>query len=143
MAELLKNYLDRSFVENLYLQIKKNCGPFDTKKFNRTVLDSTWSDLELKQRIRKIAQLLFDFVPGKYEEKINVLKKTLPHVKGLGALLFPDFVEVHGLKNWKTSIEALKFFTPFISSEFAIRPFIAQDPKTMMPLLLKWSSDKN
>ena len=143
MAELLKNYLDRRFVENLSLQIKKNCGTFDSKKFNRTLLDSSWPHLELKQRIRRIALLLFDFLPGNFEEKIRILKKTIPHVKGLGALLFPDFVEVHGLEYWKTSMDALKFFTPFISSEFAIRPFIVQDPAAMMPLLLKWSSDKN
>jgi len=55
-------------------------------------------------------------------------------------LFFPDFVEVYGLDDWDSSIPALEQFTPFSSSEFAVRPFIVQALDRMMNQMLLWSS---
>ncbi len=143
MAEMLKNHLDHKFVQNLAHQIQAQAPQFDKKSFLQRILDKDWESLELKQRIRKISQDLFKALPGTYENKIEILKRTIPHISGLGKLIFPDFVEVHGMNHWQSSVHALKYFTPFMSSEFAIRPYIAKDPKKMMALLLKWSKDKD
>jgi 3-methyladenine DNA glycosylase AlkC len=52
-------------------------------------------------------------------------------------------VECYGLDNWDISIPALALFTQYSSSEFAIRPFLAKDPKKGMGHMLQWAKDEN
>lgn len=141
MADLLKNYLDASFIKNLASLVAKNDPKFSAKEFTQLVLDRSWTDRELKQRIRHVVECLGKTLSGSYPQQIKTLKKVAPHVRGLGGLLFPDFVEVFGHDDLKTSIPSLKFFTPFSSSEFAIRPFIQNHPQMMMGTLLAWAKD--
>ena len=48
--------------------------------------------------------------------------------QGYTALLYPDFVGQFGLEHVAQSLDALKFFTRFGSSEFAVREFFRRDP---------------
>ena len=41
--------------------------------------------------------------------------------------------------NWQLSIEALERYTPYSSSEFAVRPFIVKDERRMMAQMYAWS----
>lgn len=143
MAELLKNYVSESFVKNLAALVAKNDKSFQTKRFTQMVLDSAWPKRELKARLRHVAECLGKTVSGSYPQQITTLKKVAPHVRGLAGLLFPDFVEVHGMNDLKTSTAALKFFTPYSSAEFAIRPFIQKYPREMMKTLTVWAKDKD
>lgn len=143
MATLLKNQIDQKFIEVLATELNHTVPHFQSVAFKKSLLDKNWSSLELKQRIRKISIHLGKFIPGTYKQQINVLKKVVPKSQGLGTLAFPDFVEVHGLNDWTTSLSALKFFTPYMSSEFAIRPFILKNHTTMMQTLLEWADHPN
>lgn len=152
MASALKNLIDKKFVVSLARNIRNVDPKFKDKEFSTDVLTSDWSALELKQRVRKISSTLNRFLPGDYPHQVATLKKVIREFDGgLGSLLFPDFVEIHSeshIENheeshWDTSIEALKYFTPFISSEFAIRPFIKKDPKKMLAIMQKWSKDSD
>lgn len=58
-------------------------------------------------------------------------------------MVFPDFIEIYGLDHWNISIPALKYFTSFFSSEFAVRKFIVKDKNFMMATMLEWSKDEN
>lgn len=141
----LKNHIDMTFIKNLSADLQKADPKFQSAVFLKSVKKARLDDLELKQRIRLISTLLFDVLPGPYVKKIALLKKVAASRRGLGGLIFPDFVELHGQQpaDFAVSVEALKYFTPFSSSEFAIRPFIEAHPQRMMKTLLSWSKDKS
>ena len=52
-------------------------------------------------------------------------------------------VASYGLDDFKRSMAALKFFTTFGSSEFAIRHFLLQDFGRTLAVLQTWSLDAN
>lgn len=143
MSSVLKDIINEALVETLAQDILSNRSNFNAKNFKNNVLSSQWRTLELKQRIRHVATVLGQHLPGSYEQQIVILKKIAPKYNGLAGLIFPDFVEVHGQKHVETSLEALKFFTQFSSSEFAIRIFIKNHAKKLIQTLLKWSKDSN
>lgn len=141
----LKDLIDMKFVRKLSADLQKADAKFRGDIFVRSVQNARLEDLELKQRIRLVSTLLFEVLPGSYVKKISLLKKVAAARRGLGGLIFPDFVEVHGQtpSDFDVSIEALKHFTPFSSSEFAIRPFIDAQPQKMIKVLQSWAKDKN
>lgn len=139
MASALKNYIDRDFV----VRLSKTIPAGKKTDFIAAVINGEWKDLELKQRIRHVSTQLGKFLPGDYRKQIATLKKAAPEFTGLGGLVFPDFVEVHGTHDLQTSLEALKSFTPHSTSEFAIRPFIQSHPKDTMATIKKWAKDSD
>ena len=60
-------------------------------------------------------------------------------------MYFPDFVEVYGQdeRHLELSIAALERYTPFSSSEFAVRPFIIKQEKRMMQQMAIWATHEN
>lgn len=144
MSELLKDQIDVKFIKNLADKIWKECSSFPKKKFVAQLSkEQDWNNLELKERVRAITISLNRCIDGEYSNKIEILKKIAPKTQGLGALIFPDFVEIYGIAYWSTSIKALKYFTPFFSSEFAVRPFIIKDQSKMLKVMSNWAKDKN
>lgn len=143
MAELLKNYYNPATIAVLVHQILKVYPEFESEKFQNSILGNEWESLELKQRMRKISTQIEAFLPFNYEKQIEILKLVAIHFNGFTAMLFPDFVEVFGLKHFEISIDALTHFTQYSSSEFAVRPFILQYPEKMYQQHLLWSKHKN
>ncbi|MGN4447591.1 DNA alkylation repair protein [Bacillus cereus group sp. MYBK79-1] len=126
---------------NQFIDIVKLKYPtFDSTKFLNLIYDDRWEQKQLKQRIRHISTSLQLTLPVSYSDALEVLAQIAPQCKGVEYLFFPDFVEVYGLDDWTNSIPALERFTPFSSSEFAVRPFIVQDPVRMMDQMLQWAS---
>lgn len=143
MADLLKNFIDTQVVNSLATEISKHDKQFSPSQFKKLILDSSWKSRELKQRIRNISETLGKTLSGNYKKQIKTLEKVAPTCTGLKGLIFPDFVEVHGMDDFDTSLEALKVFTPFSSAEFAIRRFIVADTDKTMKQMVSWSKDKN
>ncbi len=141
--EPLKNVYHESFIQNLAKELSKESSVFDADRFQQLVLKKDWSQLELKARMRRITESMHACLPEDYEQAIEVLCKVAPHFTGLSALVFPDFVEMYGLKHWDVSIKALEFFTLFSTSEFAVRPFLIKNQEKMLAHMLVWSQDKN
>jgi 3-methyladenine DNA glycosylase AlkC len=52
-------------------------------------------------------------------------------------------VEVHGQADPDRSIAALAALTPYLSSEFAVRPFLQQHPERMLQQHLAWAEHAN
>ncbi|WP_041575374.1 DNA alkylation repair protein [Pseudobdellovibrio exovorus] len=138
----LKNYIDMSFLKSLSSDLSSASKKFNGKGFLNSVQPQL-SKLELKERIRLVSTELGRNISAPYPQQIDILKKAAPKHRGLAGLIFPDFVEVYGQEDVTTSLEALKFFTPFSSAEFAIRPFIEKDPVRLMKVLQKWSRDSD
>jgi 3-methyladenine DNA glycosylase AlkC len=141
--EPLKNILNPDFVCMLAAAFRKADPKFDEQRFQKFILDKTWNQKELKQRIRHISTAINDFLPYPYRKQISIILKVAPAFRGLGALVFPDFMEVNGCKDIETSLEALEILTQYSTSEFAIRPLVSAEQEKVMKQVKKWAQHSN
>jgi len=146
MAKLLKDLYNESYIKLLTTNIKKYFESFDEVSFSNTIFNDTWESLELKERMRHISVTLRAYLPDNYISALGILKSTSSHLcldYGLENIIFQDFVEVFGLDEFDSSIDALEHFTKTSSSEFAIRQFILKYPDETMGVMKKWASNEN
>ncbi|MEL6624080.1 MAG: DNA alkylation repair protein [Bacteroidota bacterium] len=144
MAELLKNLYNPDFIQHLADQLRKAKPDFQVQAFQDAVLADPWPTLELKARTQHITDMMHQFLGVSFAEGVDYLGKVAPHFDGYLAMIFPNYVETYGLdEDWEVVIPALEWFTQFSSSEFAVRPFILQDPKRMMAQMEVWSHHEN
>jgi len=140
---LLKDNFNHALVSELAKGLQTAWPEFPAKRFQKRVLDGGWEARELKQRVRHIATCLRETLPDDYRAAIRVLRETSTQVRGWAGMVYPDFVELYGLDDWKTSIAALAHFTATFSSEFGVRPFIVRDPERMLAQMQVWSRNRN
>ncbi|MCA9039225.1 MAG: DNA alkylation repair protein [Planctomycetaceae bacterium] len=146
MAEPLKNYYSRDYINTLSKALKRVETGFDSARFRKRIFSDSWDDKELKARMQHIARTLHHFLPQDYSKAIGILSQVvelLPRDKNSGYLgmYFPEFVSFYGRDDWETSLPALGWFTRFASSEFAVRPFILDDPPRMMTQMHEWAQN--
>ena len=145
MANALKDIYNEDFISKIAQSIKEVYPNFEDKTFTELVFNEQWVEKTLKERMRHITLCLGDTLPKDYLEALGILKQIVNRFpkNNLGCIFFPDFVEVYGLANWDSSIEALALFTQHSTSEFAVRPFIVEDEEKMMAQMLEWSKHPN
>ena len=145
MADALKDMFDRAWVGELGVAVAAVHPPFDADRFASLVVDDAWEARELKQRMRHIAVTLGATLPDDYPAAIGILRAVADALGPIGfkGMVFPDFVEVHGLGAWDVSIAALEHLTQHSSAEYAIRPFLLRDPTRGMAQMLSWASHEN
>lgn len=141
--EPLKNILNADFVCLLAKALKKADRNFDEAGFQYSIIDKNWKQKELKQRIRHISNAMNTFLPYPYRKQLGILLNAAPAFRGLGALVFPDFVEVNGLNDIEASLDALEVLTQYSTGEFAIRPLVMKDEKTVLKRVKQWSKHSN
>ena len=141
MPEPLKAIYTETFLRNFAKKVHDAYSPFDIERFISNVMDDTWDDLKLKSRMRRIAVTLGKYLPKSYEEALNILFAIDESCTGFPYLFFPDFIEVFGLaaEHWELSMKALERFTMRSSSEFAVRPFLLNNPERMMCQMETWA----
>lgn len=139
----LKEYFNKEFISRLADEFFLVHKPFNKNAFVDEIISVEWANLELKERMRFITNKMHDFLPIDYAKQIQVLKQVAPKFSGIQGFVFPDFVQVYGLADFNTSINALEFLTEFSTSEFAVRPFIEKYPTESIKQLLDWSKSKN
>jgi 3-methyladenine DNA glycosylase AlkC len=144
MAEPLKNGYSREYLERLASAIARHHpAKFNRRQFLHSVFDEQWQARELKERLQHIRASLHDHLHLPYTDALAVLMAAAPAFGGYHAILFPDYVESYGLAHWQPSMKALAHFTQYSSSEFAVRPFLVQDPERMLKQMQRWSRDDN
>lgn len=143
MAEALKNNYNRAYLKNLAQCFSKTHPSFSSQKFISDVMDKSWKNLELKERMTQICEKIHNHLPGPYSKNIEILLKVAPPFGGFEGMFFPQYVEFYGMKNYKLSLKALKTLTQYSSSEFAVRPFIIEKTEETMAWMQKLSKDKN
>lgn len=148
MADLFK---DRFHYESLYKlasEIQSVYRRFPADDFIQATMDETWEGLGFKQRVSQISSNLGRYLPADYEAAIRIIDQVIPNYDicfdGF-ALFFPAFVELFGQDkdNWDISMAALARYTPYASSEFAVRSFLIKDEERMMAQMYAWSEDEN
>lgn len=111
----------------------------DHARFLKLTLDSL-AGRSLMQRMNQAAIAAEAALPGSYRDKIAVLRALAPGIEhGFVTVFLPDFVGRFGLGDFDTSLDALRYFTRFGSSEFGIRPFIDRDPARALAVMLSWA----
>jgi 3-methyladenine DNA glycosylase AlkC len=139
LAEELRNIYNETFINELLSEVKKEYSSFDVEKCLCLILQKDWDQLALKERMRQITTSLHRTLPQEYKTALEILYKVAPKFPGLKGIIFPDYVELYGLEEWDESMKALAFFTPFSTSEFAVRAFLLKDLERMLSQMLKWS----
>ncbi len=149
MPEPLKNMYNESFFEG-FITIFKNVYPnLNIEKFRADILDNTWEDLELKQRMQHIAVVMYKHLPSDYGKATSIIIDMVKQLKvseesmSFEYMFFPEFIEQFGLDNYEISINAIEEITKFTSCEFTVRPFLIKYPKRMIPQMLEWSKHDN
>lgn len=143
MADALKDMFSKKFYERLALEFNKVDKNFHPEKFVKDVTKGL-EDLSLNQRMRNTSVILKSHLPADYGKSVQILSKVVPAFKShYTSLLFPDFVGQYGHDHVDLSLETLKYFTQFGSSEFAIREFLKRDVNRTLKVMYKWADDKN
>lgn len=145
MAEPLKNIYNHSFFQQLVKDFQVYKPGFEEKRFLQLIFDAQWENRALKDRMRHITHCLHQYLQFPYKDSIQLFGKVIQLGESdvLAKMFFPDFVEVYGLDDLETSLNALELFTEFASGEFAIRPFIIKYEEKVMSRMLQWSKNKN
>ena len=143
MPEPLKNLYNQEMMDHLCGEITAVFPAFDTQGFNAEVFRNPWKERELKDRMGHIASTLRRFLPQDYRGALEILKPVSSKRTGFEYMFFPGFVEAFGLEDYEASIPALEHFTPFASSEFAVRPFIKRYGDRMMAQMAAWAESEN
>lgn len=147
MAAALKDRYTRAYIARLAATVHAHDARFDATAFQSAVLGRGWKQLELKARMRRIAECLHAHIAGDYRRQLAVLKRAAADfhagTDGFLAMFFPDFVEVYGLEDFDSSVVALEHFTRFSSSEFAVRPFVVRYGERMLDVFRRWAQSDN
>jgi 3-methyladenine DNA glycosylase AlkC len=143
MAELLKDKYTQDYIDNLALKIEEQYKDFDATAFSNAVFDDSWVDLELKERMRHIALNLQKFIPLSYVQQLEILKPVSKEFYSFEAMFFQDFVEVFGIDDFESSMQALEVFTVESSSEFAVRQFILKYETQSMEQMKLWTKSED
>ena len=139
----LKDEYNEAFVFDLADKIYTKASSFNAASFTKSILNNSWENKELKERVRWIAENLNTHLQLSYQKQITILLEIAPNYRGLKGFIFPDFVQVFGLNDLKTSFKAMELFTQYSTAEFAIRPFIEMHPKETMQQIMDWSLHEN
>ncbi|MEX1132483.1 MAG: DNA alkylation repair protein [Flavobacteriales bacterium] len=141
MAEALKEMFNKAYYLRLADAVQEVMPRFDTETFLRHVTKGL-EQRELNARLRHTSETLGRFLPENFPTALEVLREVATRMpKGYTALVYPDFVGLYGLETPAYSLEALKYFTPFGSSEFAVREFLRRDVKGTLKVMRHWTGD--
>ena len=142
-APALKEIFNRERLSHFARETEAVWPEFDQKRFLRhatTGLD----ELGIMQRMRQTAISLHETLPQDFRKALPILKELAPRIgHNFAAITLSEFVALYGLRHFDLSLDALKFFTRFGSSEFAIRHFFIADFDRTIAAMHRWTGDEN
>lgn len=114
----------------------------------RRGLEAELDPLELKDRMKKVADRIEQCLPMEVPELFRVLVAALANheddrtgLSGFQVWPLTEIVARRGLAHFKASMEALHEMTRRFTAEFAIRPFLREMPDRTLAQLSKWCTD--
>lgn len=147
----LKYWFDQDLAKLLsdkICQIKPN---FNQSDFIKSV-EQKVENLELKDRVEIIADLLFENLEESYVIGIETLLQILGPENEEETGMFSNyywvmpiakFVEKYGLNSFDLSMNAIKEITKRNTGEYTIRPFIEKDQTKTLGVMINWSKNEN
>ncbi len=109
------------------------------------------ADLEFHGRVHQFADALARCLPEDVSAALKILRNSLPPLKADnepmndGWLQWPvgHFIAEHGLADFEGSFETMIELTQRFSSEFAVRPFVEQEPQRTFAVLRELTSHES
>lgn len=141
--ETFKDLYNDTFLQQFSDKIQLYTAHFEPLTFYQHVHDAGWEELAFKQRIRRISEALTAALSLPYDQAVSLLIEMAPDCTGIEYLFFPDYVELNGLEQVDLSMQALEQLTRYSSAEFAVRPFILQNPERMLEQMNRWADHEN
>lgn len=139
----LKEGLDKRRFRAMALDIKAVYSRFEVERFLKIALPGL-DELTLMQRLRRMTTALHANLPTNYRKTLDILRAAAPRMKpGFATLVLPDYVGQFGLSDFDRSMDALKYFTGFGSSEFGVREFLRKDMNRALAIMAVWSGDED
>lgn len=141
MAEPLKHRYSPRYLRTLAEALHAAAPALNPDVFVQEVRARGWAQLELKQRMTRLAETLQAQLPGDYRAQLAVVLQVAPQFGGFEAMFFPEFVARFGLEDAEASVPALRALTRYSSSEFAVRPFLLRYGEPMLATMRRWADD--
>lgn len=142
-APALKDWFDPGRFKHIAREMADILPAFDRRRFLAYALKELES-LTLMQRLRRMTESLHVALPGGYEASLDALRALAPRINhNFVTLVLPDFVGLYGREHFDASMAALKDFTIYGSSEFAVREFLRVDLHRTLQVMEGWSRDEN
>lgn len=141
----LKEMFNAERYRTLAKILSQDVPRFDTKRFLEMTLEGL-DKRALVQRLRRTTEALRATLPQDYVKALAYLDKLAPTFRhNFASMTLSDFVGLYGRapEHRTRSYEALKFYTQFGSSEFAIREFLKLDLTGTLAVMLRWADDDN
>lgn len=144
MQALKDQFFNVAFYRQLSQDLSVIDPDIDARQFYRACTKDL-SKLELKQRMQRTTDVCRQFFPDNYAD---ALKRLYAYADMINEnkfcyMFMPDFVARYGAHDFKRSMQALKDFTEYSSSELAIRVFLQNDFDRSLGVVKKWTSNKN
>ncbi|WP_052361940.1 DNA alkylation repair protein [Geminisphaera colitermitum] len=154
-APALKDMFDADRFRFVAAEVARLDSRFDPRRFLALSLRGTaqrpaLDELSLMQRLRRMTECLHATLPDAgtdYRATLALLRRLAPRIgRGFVTLALPDYVGQYGPAHtspadFDLSMDTLKFFTTFGSSEFAVREFLRRDQPRALAIMETWSRD--
>jgi 3-methyladenine DNA glycosylase AlkC len=137
----LKEWFNATRYQQLAKELLELQRDFDAQHFLALTLPGLEA-CSLLQRLRRTTEALRATLPQPYPAALAVLHELAPRLQhNFVSLVLPDYVGLYGRDDFERSMAALKFFTPFGSSEFAVREFLRLDLRRTLKVMTTWADD--
>jgi len=139
----MKSWFNEAFFQVLADQLHQQHKGFDRKSFLAEACDDLGT-LALKARMHRAAVLTGQYLPESFIEALDILYPLAREYDGtFQGMFFPEFVGIYGKGDIESSLDALKYFTHYSSSEFAVREFLMIDLERTLETMTDWAKDDN
>ncbi len=159
--EPFKNLINATTVSSAGQHLHRSWSDFDRERFE-ALANHGLDALELKARMLQLADAMRATLPDDFNAACTVLEASLAPPLPLDAKGEPvglstadadaglsgwviwsmgEFVARHGQHDVPRSLLCLHALTQRSTAEFAIRPFLQQQPDAVWPVLARWAND--
>ena len=139
----LKEIFNLERLQHIATEMTAVYPAFDAKGFLKHA-KAGLSELSVMQRMARVSESLHAVIPLDYPQTLKLLYALAPRLNsGFVSLFLPHYVASYGRDDFERSMAALKYFTTFGSSEFAIRHFLLHDFQRTLAVMQTWSLDAN
>lgn len=142
-APALKEIFNAERFAHIAREVRAVYPSFDSQAFLDMANDGL-AQRSVMQRMARTSECLHAVLGLDYEQTLAVLEALAPRLNsGFVCMFLADYVATYGAHDFARSMEALKYFTRFGSSEFAVRHFLRSDLQRGLALMHEWSLDDN
>ncbi|NUT75850.1 DNA alkylation repair protein [Pseudomonas sp. C1C7] len=142
-APALKEIFNTERLRHIATEMSAVYPAFDAKTFLKLATKDL-AELSIMQRLARVSESLHAVLPLDFEASLPLLRALAPRLNSaFVSMCLPHYVATYGADRFELSMDTLKYFTAFGSSEFAIRPFLRSDLERTLEHMHDWSLDDN